>query len=174
MKIRITLIFVLGLSICSQLSAQDSKSSFSTDSLKAAAKEMMLQARFCALITTDPYCFPSARMMDAFAPDDSLIVWFGTNRESRKISEIKANNKVSIYYSAKENSGYVLIKGIAEIVDDSESKKKMWKEAWTEFYPEDRSNYLLVKVVPLKLEIVDYTHGITSKSATWEAPYLNF
>ena len=48
---------------------------FNRDSLIAAAKEIMLKTRYCALITLDKSGHPQARTMDAFAPDDDLVVW---------------------------------------------------------------------------------------------------
>ncbi|PYS34332.1 MAG: hypothetical protein DMF75_06745, partial [Acidobacteria bacterium] len=44
--------------------------------LISAAREIMTTARYCALITTGRGGRANARTMDAFAPDDNLIVWF--------------------------------------------------------------------------------------------------
>ena len=50
-----------------------------------AARDVMNKARYCALITSDGAGCPHVRIMDPFSPDEGLIVWFGTNRNSRKV-----------------------------------------------------------------------------------------
>ena len=37
---------------------------------------------------------------------------------------------------------------------------RYWKKEWEAFYPENKENYMLIKFVPDKLEIVDYRHNI--------------
>ena len=63
-----------------------------------AAMEVMQAARYCALITIGPDGRPQARTVDAFAPEDDLTVWIGTNRVTRKVAEIQANPQVTLYY----------------------------------------------------------------------------
>src|SRR6185369_11784664 len=49
------------------------------DELIAEAREIMTATRYCALITIDRSGRAQARTMDAFAPDEKMVVWFGTN-----------------------------------------------------------------------------------------------
>ena len=37
-----------------------------------------------------------------------------------------------------------------------------------------KDSYLLIKVLPDKLEIVDYRHNIVSTSESWEVPFIDF
>src|SRR5258706_14165557 len=67
----------------------------SKDELIAAAREIMTTTRYCALITTDRRGGANARTMDAFAPDENLLVWFGTNPLGRKVSGIRRNPPVT-------------------------------------------------------------------------------
>ena len=163
--------FIIQSCVCAQ---EKNENTFAVDTLILAAKEMILKTRYCALITLDESGHPNARTMDAFAPEEDLVVWMGTNRQSRKVKEIKENPGVTLYYQATDASGYVVIKGKASTVDDKELKKKYFKEEWNRFYPENRDNYLLIKVIPLRLEMVDYTRNITSKSESWAVPFVIF
>ncbi|MCK4561948.1 MAG: hypothetical protein KAT78_03510, partial [Flavobacteriaceae bacterium] len=43
------------------------------------AKEIMIEAGTCALITLDETGVPRVRAMDPFIPEKNLTVWFGTN-----------------------------------------------------------------------------------------------
>src|SRR2546421_10146880 len=95
---------------------------FTTDELIAAAREIMTTTRYCALITTDRRGRANARTMDAFAPDERMIVWFATNPLSRKVSEIRRNPRVTLYYFDRESQAYVSVQGVARLVNDAKEK----------------------------------------------------
>ena len=153
---------------------ENEKTHFDRDTIITAARKMMETARYCALITLDETGHPDARTMDPFSPDDDMVVWLGTNLNSRKVKQIKNDLRVTLYYQAPNEVGYVIIKGQAYIVDDTLKKQTYWKEEWSRFYSDKKSNYTLIKVVPDKLEIIDYQHGITGDSKTWAVPFVKF
>ena len=161
------IISIIPMSVNAQ---KNDSSDFDRDTLIKAAEDLMIASRYCGLITLDDSGHPQIRTMDPFAPEEDLTVWFGTNSASRKVREIKNDSRVTIYYQADKGTGYVVVRGNAVLVDDEQTKKKYWKDKWEEYYSEKKENYLLIKVVPEKLEIVDYTSGIVSKSETWAAP----
>jgi len=139
-----------------------------------AAKEIMTSARYCALITLDEEGRARARVMDPFAPEDDLTVWFGTNPKTRKVGQIANDPRVTLYYLDKDASGYVMIHGTAGIVNDQKEKEAHWKQEWNAFYPDYPEGYLLVKVTPEWMEVVSYTRNITGDSITWEPPAVSF
>lgn len=146
----------------------------SENQLKLAARDITASANTCSLITLDEEGHPRARMMDPFSPGDDFVVWFGTNPNSRKVQQIKNDPRVTLYYSAIDNSGYVMIAGRAELVNDPTEKEKRWKEEWAAFYPNRPDDYLLIRVTPAWMEVVSYTHGITGDTLTWEPPAVIF
>ena len=146
----------------------------SRDSLIAAAREIMAATRFNALITLDQSGQPRVRTMDPFRPDENMVVWFGTNRRSRKVEEIANDPRVTLYYPAPEADGYVSIHGTARLVDDPAEKARRWKEEWTQFYPDRETNYLLIEVVPARIEVVSYRRGIVGDPDTWTPASIEF
>ena len=88
--------------------------------------------------------------------------------------KIKQNDKVSLYYEAPNGQGYVAIKGRAVLIDDPDKKQIYWNKEWERFYKDSKDSYLLIKVIPKRLEVVDYKKGIVSSAKTWEAPYVEF
>ena len=146
----------------------------STHKLKEAARAIMATAGTCALITVDDGESPMVRVMDPFPPEADFTVWFGTNPKSRKVNQITKNPKVTLYYLAADASGYVVIHGIAQLVDDQLEKDKHWKEEWEAFYPNKTDGYLLIKVTPKSMEIISYTHGIVGDPETWKPPVVLF
>jgi general stress protein 26 len=144
------------------------------DKLKIAAREIITSANTCALITLDREGNPRARMMDHFPPEDDFTLWFGTNPDSRKVAQIRNDPRVNLYYPAVNHSGYVTINGTAELIDDQKEKEKRGKAAWEEFYPAYPDGYMLIKVTPVRMEVVSYPHGIVGDTITWEPPAVNF
>lgn len=143
------------------------------DSLLMAAKEIITAAKTCALITIDNEGRPRVRVMDPFLPEDDFTIWFGTNKKTRKTEQIKNNPKVTLYYLEPNNAGYVMITGIAELIDDDDEKEKRWKDAWRTFYP-NMDDYVLIKVSPEWMEVISYTHNIIGDALTWEPPKVLF
>ena len=155
--------------------AQDTElTHYERDSLVATAKEIMETTRYCGLITLDRSGHPQVRTMDPFSPDEDMVVWLGTNINSRKVSEIRNDSRVTLYYEAPDGGGYVVIQGNAHLIDDPEMKKNYWKDEWDLFYPDKNSTFMLIRVIPKKLEIISYAHGITGSSKTWAVPYIEF
>ncbi len=177
-KYFITLMFLFLISIYFpnvNVHAQELKlSTPERDTLLSVARQYIKNVRFCSLITIDSVGYPHARTMDPFHPDEKWVVWLGTNPKSRKVNEIHNNPKVSLYYTGNKGEGYVTIIGIASIVNDQSIKDSLWKDEWSRFYKDKKENYLLIKVVPIKLEILDYKHGILGNKETWRTPSITF
>jgi general stress protein 26 len=134
----------------------------------------MAAARWGALITLDEQGSPRVRAMDPFAPDDHMVVWLGTHRATRKVMDIQHDPRVALYYLAPDASGYVSISGIAELVDDPAEKAHRWKDGWEQYYTDREANYLLIKVSPVRLEVVNYRRGVVGDTATWRPPAVEF
>lgn len=143
-------------------------------SLIATAREIMKTARYCALITLDSHGRPHARTMDPFLPEEDLVVWLGTNARSRKVAEIRHNQRVTLYYFVPGDQAYVTISGRARIVRDATQKVKHWKDDWKDFYPDRQKSYLLISVVPERLEVISVKLGINGDTLTWTPPAVRF
>ena len=126
----------------------------------------------CALITLDDESRSVVRAMDPFLPERVFTVWFGKNPKSRKVDQIKKDASVTIYYLGCNSSGYVMIHGIAEIVNNQ--KEKRWKAEWEAFYPNKPEGFILIKVSPEWMEVISYGHGVIGNPLTWETPRVNF
>ncbi len=143
------------------------------DSLLSVARDYIGSHRYCSLTTIDSTGYPHTRVMDPFKPDENMVIWLGTNRHSEKVKEIKAYPKVSLFYSDSKGIGYVSITGTAFLIDDSTLKAEYWKPEWERFYT-DKNSYTLIKVIPEKLEILNYKYGIYGDPNTWKAPSVEF
>jgi len=142
------------------------------DKIVSAAREIMSSAATCTLITIDGQGRPRARAMDSFLPEEDFTVWFGTNPKSRKVDQIKKDNRVTLYYVDHDGSGYVMIHGKAHIINDQAEKEKHWKVEWEAFYPNKQEAFVLIKVDPEWMEVISNTRGIIGNKDTWEPPKI--
>lgn len=169
------LLLLLILAVPAQLaSSQESPKQFTREELIDAARETMAASRYCALITLDSSGRTQARTVDPFTPDENMIVWIGTNPRTRKVSEIRRNPRVTLYYFDKESQAYVTISGTARLVNSASEKARHWKSEWETFYPDRAKDFLLIAVTPLKLEIVNVTKGIVGDPHAWRPPSVTF
>lgn len=148
------------------------QSSFNRDTVILAAREIIRDTKYCALTTVDSTGQPQMRTMNPFPVNDELITWFATSRTSRKVREIKNNPKVSVYYADHVSAkGYVNITGAAEVIDDRELLVKMKRDYWSGI-PNWQDIFVLIKIVPKTLEVINYKHGLNNDPNTFRAPTI--
>lgn len=162
------------LSVCFAVNGQETRKPLSRDELIATARETIAASRYCALITLDSSGRSQARTVDAFPPDESMVVWIGTNPRSSKVAEIRRNPRVTLYYFDREAQAYVSIYGTARLVNDAKEKAKRWKEEWKDFYPDRAKDYMLIAVTPEKLELVNVSKGLVGNPLNWTPPSVDF
>ncbi|WP_231962812.1 pyridoxamine 5'-phosphate oxidase family protein [Polaribacter sp. KT25b] len=142
--------------------------------LKEIAKEIMISAKNCALITVDSLGVAHARTMDPFLPEEDFTVWLGTNSKSLKVRQIKQNKLVTLYYFDAKNVSYVTLQGVAHIVNTQKEKEKFWKNEWENFYKNKATDYMLIKFIPNKATIISEKYNILGDSISWETPIIKF
>jgi general stress protein 26 len=89
-------------------------------------------------------------------PQEGLTLFTTTFALSRKVDQIRKNGDVHVAFGADPSNWalpYVNVEGTAEILTDSETKKKCWREEFREYYkgPED-PNYVVIRIVPRTIE----------------------
>jgi general stress protein 26 len=136
----------------------------------AAAREIMSMQKYCALITVDSSGQPHARTMNPFPPEADMTVWIATNSRCRKVREIQNHSRVSLYYADhNEASGYVVLTGQAVLVDEMSEKLQRKRDYWDQAFP-DWKYLILIKVIPEKLEVLNYKRDLLNDEATWQTP----
>ncbi|MCU0409416.1 MAG: pyridoxamine 5'-phosphate oxidase family protein [Bacteroidales bacterium] len=168
---RLLIVLTIYTSITISLKGQ---SPVSRDTIIVAALEIMTETSYCGLVTIDSTGQPQTRTMNPFPASKDLITWFATSRSSRKVREIRNNPRVSVYYANHMAAkGYVNICGKAEIIDDRELLVKMKREYWNGI-PGWQDIFVLIKIVPESLEVINYKHGLNNDPKTFRAPTLRF
>ena len=156
---------------CSKGNAQ---TTLNRDSIIVAAQEIIKETTYCALATIDSTGQPHIRTMNPFPANNELITWFATSRTSRKVREIKNNPKVCVYYANHISAkGYVAITGRGEVIDDKELLTKMKRDYWNGI-PNWQNIFVLIKITPETMEVINYKHGLNNDPNTFKAPSITF
>ena len=165
-----TLLVSASASIMYELNGQ---STVNRDSVILAAREIINETTYCGLATVDSSGQPQVRTMNPFPVKEDLIIWFGTTRSSRKVREIKTNSKVSVYFANHLTArGYVTITGSASVIDDKDLLVQMKREYW-DGIPGWQDNFVLIKVIPQSIEVINYKHGLYNNPSTFKAPSVD-
>jgi general stress protein 26 len=164
-------IFIAIIFLCSLLSAQDKNLNLTTevprDSLLKIAHAIIDSARCRILVTVDEYGRPHAREMDPFKPEEDMVVWLGTNPNTRKVRQIAKNSNVAMFYYDTKGLSYVSLEGTARLVNDTTEKTRHWKEYWKRYYQDRDKDYILIQVIPSRLEVVSYKHKLFWKTESF-------
>ncbi len=135
----------------------------------AAAREIIAPLQYCALVTVDQAGELHVRTMNPFPPEEDMAVWMATTTLSRKVQEIRRNPRVSLYYADQTKAaGYVTISGRAVLVDDMKEILKRKRAYWDQAFP-GLKNIVLIKVVPERLEVVNYKAKLGADPETFRA-----
>jgi general stress protein 26 len=168
-----TLALILAAS--ASAAAQDKPQPAAPDRAKvlAAAREIMQAQTYCALITIDESGRPQARTMNPFPPEEDMTVWFATNTRSRKVREMRKDPRVSLYYADHAKAtGYVALRGKAVLVEDMQEVLKRKRAYWDSAFP-GLKNIVLIKVVPERIEVLNYKAGFVNDPVTWQTPAID-
>ena len=150
-----------------------SRNSADRDTIMVAAREIIKETTYCALVTVDSSGQPQIRTMNPFPPNEEFITWFATSRTSRKVREIRNNPKVCVYYAAHiDAKGYVNITGTATVIDDKDLLLKMKREYWNGI-PGWQEKFVLIKIIPKTIDVINYKHGLTNDPNTFRAPSVS-
>jgi general stress protein 26 len=165
---------IILISVSVSFAQEKSAGKVSRDTIITAAREIIATQKYCALITIDSTGKPDVRTMNPFQPEEDMSVWMATNSRSKKVQEIKNNQHVTLYYSDHTNAiGYVAINGRAVLVDDVAEKMKRKRGYWDQAFP-DFKYLMLIKVIPEKIEVINYKHNLNNDPQTFEAPSVEF
>ncbi len=144
------------------------------DSLLAAARAVIESTRYCTVTTLDENGLPRLRPMEPFPPESDMTIWLGTNRDSRKVGDIRRDPTIALCYLMPNGMGYVSVYGRAELVDEPAAREKWWKPQWGQFYRDKDRDFLPIKVTPTKIEVVNYALGVAGDPQTWTPPTIEF
>lgn len=143
------------------------------DTILLAVHEIINETTYCGLVTIDSAGQPQIRTMNPFPVKEDFVIWFATVRSSRKVREIKNNPKVCVYFANHLTAkGYVNINGSATVLDDKELLIKMKRDYWNGI-KDWQNRFVLIRIVPKSIEVINYKHGLNNDPNTLRAPTIS-
>lgn len=138
---------------------------------------LMSEAKAAVLTTIDEQGWPSTRAMlnlrnmetyPDLAPvfdshQNDLLVYFTTNTSSGKVSQIKNNEKASVYYCDPLTWRGLMLGGVISVVSDPAIKEKIWQKDWTMYYPGGvfDPDYSILCLVPRVAKYYEYLDSVS-------------
>ena len=91
--------------------------------------------------------WPNVRVLLVAERDSVETIWFATETTSSKIAELKENPKAIIYGYDPEPMLEFRLFGKVEMLTDSASRRKIWKDEYIEYFPDgiDSPNMVVLR-----------------------------
>lgn len=81
--------------------------------------------------------FPNAKaMLPPREREGIRTFYFTTNTSSRRVAQFRQNQKACIYFCDRRFFRGVMLRGTVEVLEDPESKERIWRQGDTMYYPE--------------------------------------
>lgn len=128
-------------------------------------REMIKDIDLCMLTTVDESNDLHSRPMSLNSDvDENGDLWFFTSSNSHKASEIERTPNVNVSFIDTRQQHYVSISGMAELVQDRQKIKELWKPVLKAWFPDgpDQPDIALLKV---KVKKAEYWDGPSSTIA---------
>lgn len=101
------------------------------------AIERLIDTRATAFVASvDERGFPCMKAMLAPRRREGLrVFWFTTNTRSMRVAHFRRDARASIYFCDEERFRGVMLRGEMETLTDATSRRLIWREGDTEYYP---------------------------------------
>jgi general stress protein 26 len=141
--------------------------------------ELIKDVKIAMMTTVDSDGTLHSRPMHNQEADENGDLWFFTQIQSPKITEISRDNQVNLGYSHPGKQHYVSVSGKAEIVRDKATVEEKWSEGLRAWFPKgtDDPQIALIRVHPAKGEYWDspsstvlHLFGYAKAALTGEPP----
>lgn len=99
------------------------------------ALALVKKSKIAMIGNNDELGFPNIKAMLNLKTDGLKKVWFSTNTSSKRVAQLKDNNKACVYYMDSENFMGLMLVGTIEVLQDEESRQMMWFDGSEMYYP---------------------------------------
>jgi general stress protein 26 len=139
---------------------------------REAALALTKRSKFVYVTTVDQTGFPETRVMfnllkvrakplsSGAAVKRDFANYIGTNTSSKKVAQMRKDDRVCLYYSDNLKFEGCMVRGRVVEVTDAEIRKAVWTPSWKMYYYGgiDGGDFSLLAFEP---ETVKYYHGLS-------------
>lgn len=99
------------------------------------ALELTNKSGIAMLGTNGDNGYPNIKAMFKMENEDMQTIWFSTNTSSKRVAQILRNTKACVYFVDAEQGKGLMLVGNVEVLQDIESKKRLWRDGFERYYP---------------------------------------
>ena len=96
---------------------------YSEKNIIDVANSIVNDSNSCVFITLDSNNNPTSRLMDPYIYNNNFEIYLVTNPNSRKVSHIRDDNRITLNFTSKDGGSYVSINGTAKLINVLNLKK---------------------------------------------------
>ncbi|MGO4927901.1 pyridoxamine 5'-phosphate oxidase family protein [Fundicoccus sp. Sow4_F4] len=126
-------------------------------------RQLIKDSDIALLTTVTPDGLETRPMMTQEVEFDGDL-WFFTLKDTAKVTEITENPAVNVGYVHK-NKSFVSIRGVAEVVEDTEKKEELWNKAYEAIFDVNAKDPSLILLKVLVQSVEYWESGSIVKSA---------
>ena len=79
--------------------------------------------------------YPNIKAMFKIENEDLKTIWFSTNTSSKRVAQLKRDSRACVYFVDFDQVKGLMLVGNVEVLQDIESKKRLWREGFERYYP---------------------------------------
>jgi general stress protein 26 len=98
--------------------------------------DLIKRSKTCLIGTNTESGHPNVKAMLTYMNEGLNTIWFTTNTPSKKVKQVKRDEKACVYYYDPNAFEGLMLVGKMEALQDEESRKKVWKDEYTMYYPQ--------------------------------------
>jgi general stress protein 26 len=129
--------------------------------------ELIKEIKFAMLTTVEPDGSLRSRPMATQNKPFDGTLWFFTEINSGKVSEIQKDHQVNVSYADTDAQKYVSVSGVANVIQDRARAEEFWSPAYRAWFPEglDDPSLALLKIEVTQAEYWDAPHSAVMRLA---------
>ena len=107
------------------------------DKEEAIAEGLRLvgRSKICLLGTNGEDGFPNIKAVMNAKHEGINKIWLSTNTSSRRVQQLKEDNRVCVYYVDDKEFKGLMLTGTIQIVQDLKSRQMLWADGSERYYP---------------------------------------
>jgi general stress protein 26 len=105
--------------------------------------------------------YPNIKAMIKMENEGLNRIWFSTNTSSKRTSQLARNSKACVYFVDFEQWMGLMLVGDVEVLQDRESKQRLWREGFEKYYPSGVTDpdYCVLRFTT---QWANYYHGLSN------------
>jgi general stress protein 26 len=100
------------------------------------AQALANAAQIAMLGTNGDDGYPNIKAMIKMENEGLKTIWFSTNTSSKRIGQLGRDPKACVYFVDFENWMGLMLVGKVEILQDPNSRERLWREGYERYYPQ--------------------------------------